>query len=493
MVTDLRRSRTRAADQRVARGFGAASVSGTSDGTDRATTEPEAGRPGPISEPGGRRALRVATIEVEQPLGPGVDFEPWPHGGLVGRRVRSGGAWLGFDRAALVDSDDGHGRRLPVLVGLPASTFAGARLEVELFGGWASPRGPTILVGRPPGGSPPNLLLARIVANIESGAIWLDGEQAEHEARRARQRHRERESHARIGGGRAWHPSGALPPEIARFATPHSAAEYRLSRLPPRYLRGLEGLLDDDERMLYWVERPMLAEVGLVRRIRGRVDRRAALLALTDRQLLWIVDHAQPDRYLSDWGVDVESVPIERVLDVRCAPRGASVNLTVVTRAEPRTFMLPAELVDETGVMRDLIARFTPAGARQLPRRRYPLDAIAFQAETAARFGQGAEARTLLEAARRGGDVLAFLFSPRRPGQRFPAGLALREDRLELASGTHRASLELAAAPAISLTLSPLVGRLSFGSSVTLAYPAPLMEHSAAFARLARKALANLP
>jgi len=431
------------------------------------------------------------TVEVEQALGPGIEFERDRWLALVGRRARAGGAWLGFDRAALVDSDDGFGRRVPVLVALPASTFAGARIEAELTGGWSSGAGP-ILVGRVSGGPTPIPGLARVAGRLDEDARWFDNGAAELEALRAHQRYRERESHARISGGRAWHAFGALPPEVARFATPHSSAEYSLARLPPRFVRGLEGLLDDDERVLYWVERPMLTNVGLVRQLRQRVDRRAALLALTDRQLLWIVDHAQPDRYLSDWGVDVELVPIERVRAVGCAERRATVELTITTAAGVRRHVLPSELREEVGVMRGLIERFIPNNAGSLPRRRYELKAVAFEAESAARFGQETEAHKLLDRALAQGEVLAFLFSPNRPGQRFASALILRPDSLELASANGTSSLTLAEVPAVSLTLSPLVGRLAFGPGMGLSYPAPLINRGAELVRLARKAIANL-
>jgi hypothetical protein len=434
---------------------------------------------------------RLVTVEVEQALGPGLDFERDRGSALVGRRARAGGAWLGFDRAALVDSDDGFGRRVAVLVALPASTFGGARIEAELTGGWSSGAGP-ILVGRVSGGPTPIPGLAHVAGGLREDARWFERDAAELEALRAHQRYRERESHARIIGGRAWHAFGALPPEVARFATPHSAAEYSLARLPPRFVRGLEGLLDDDERVLYWVERPMLTDIGFVHRLRQRVDRRAALLALTDRQLLWIVDHAQPDRYLSDWGVDVELVPIERVLAGGCAERRETVELTVTTAGGARRFVLPAELREEVGVMRGLIERFAPRSAGSLPRRRYELNAIAFDTETAARFGQDAEAGRLLDLASVSGEVLAFLFSPRRPGHRSASAIILRRETIELASATDRISLALAAVSAVDLTLSPLAGRLAFGSRMRISYPAPLIDRGAALVRLTRKAIANL-
>jgi hypothetical protein len=437
------------------------------------------------------RAPMMLVAEVEEALGPGVDFERDPGAGLIARRARRARLWLGFDRAALVESDDGLGRRIPLLVALPASTFPGARVAVELTGGFRSARG-LILVGRVPGTAMPLPALARIAGNLVDPATWLDLEVAEGEARSGYRRFRERRSHARIRGGRAWHPAGSLPPELARFATPHSAAEYRLSRLPPRYLRGLEGLLDDDERVLYWIERPMLPDVSLVRRVRERVDRRAALLALTDRQLLWVVDHAQPDRYLSDWGVDVTLIPAERIIDLHRTRRDETVELAIATGAGTRAFSLPAELDDEVGVMFDLLRRFLPDGASSLPRRRYELRPIDFEPETADRFGQEREARALLAVADRRGPVLAFLFSPDRSGKRAPSALALRPTAVEQVGGTE-ARVDLREVRAISVTLSPLVGRLSFGPGIEISYPAPLADRGGGLVRLARRAMANLP
>jgi hypothetical protein len=113
--------------------------------------------------------------------------------------------------------------------------------------------------------------------------------------------------------------------------------------------------------------------------------------------------------------------------------------------------------------------------------------------ESAARFGQESDARTLLEAVGNGADLLAFLFSPRRSGQRRPAAMALAPTRVDLVSSTGGQRVELAAVSAVRLTLSPLVGRLSFGQRVGLSYPAPLADQGAAFVRLARRALADLP
>ncbi len=430
-------------------------------------------------------------VEVEQALGPGVDFEHDGHLGLLGRRARRVAPWPGLDRAALLDTDDGGGRRLPVLVAVPASTFAGARLAVELVGGWRDGRR-TVLLGRIRGAAMPLPAIARIAAGVPDAATWLDGDAARREAREAGRRHRERRAHARIMGGRAWQPAGALPPELARSATPHSRAEYRLSRLPPRFLRGLGGLLDDDERILYWIERPLLVDRSLVQRLRGDRDPRAALLVLTDRQLLWLVDHARPDRYLSDWGVDVELIPVERVRGAAVARSGDSLSLSVATVAGGRSYRLPVELDAEAGVMRDLLASFTPGAARSLPLRRYEVAAIAFDDEPAERYGQVPEARRLHALATASGEVTAALYSPARPGQRLPAMLLLRPSALELVvdEATH-ARIGLAEVVSIRLTLSPLVGEISIGSAIRVTYPAPISAGATAVVRLARRMLAN--
>jgi hypothetical protein len=457
--------------------------------------------------PAGGRQIDTAIVlaEVEQALGPGVEFEHDPRVGLVGRRARTLTAWPGLDRAAVIDSDDGLGRRLPILVAAPSSTFNGARLAVELAGGWRE-RGRTTLLGRIAGTALPPPDLARIAAGVAPDASWIDVDEATRVAHEAGRHYRERRAHARIMGGRAWQPAGALPPPQARFATPHSRSEYRLSTLPPRFLRALEGLLDDDERVLYWIERPMAVDVPLVRRLRGDIDRRAALIALTDRQLLWLVDHARPDRYLSDWGVDVELIPVERIRDVESEIRDDQVQLRVATSAGIRMHRLPAELEAEVGVLRALLAAFTPGASRDLPLRRYEVTSITFDAEPAERFGQGREASRAYEATVAVGEVLAALYSPVRPGQRQPAMLLLRPAAAQLAeiattrgshaggrrsNGHHAPTLAVADVEAIRLTLSPMAGEIAIDPGIRIRYPAPMSDHAAALVRLARRVVAN--
>ena len=436
---------------------------------------------------------RTVLVEVEQPLGPGLDFERDAHGQLVARRARAGGPWFGLDRAALAESDDGTGRAVPVLVAVPVSTHVGARIEASLVGGWREVARAT-LVAAVGGVSLPLRPLIGAVARVGPTAVWIDGDEAERIARAAQLHYRERRSHARIVGGRAWDAPPGTPIELARFTTPHSAAEYRLSRLPPRYLRGLRDLLDDDERLLYTIERPALLEAGLIQRIRG-LDRRAALLALTDRQLLWVVDHAQPDQFLSDWGVDVELIPVERLFGTAAVEADEQMEARFPTPAGERRYRLPVELRPEVEVLRELAVRFAPVPGSSRPRRLYPLERLPFDEELAARFGQAEEARQLLGDILADPELLAVAYNPRRSGVAEPAGVCVRRDAIELLDRHRRIRLELIDVAALSITLSPLIARfatIGSGPRIEVSFPGPFGDRVAALLRVARRALANL-
>ncbi len=429
-------------------------------------------------------------LEVDAALGPGLDYELIDNR-LVGTRARPGGVWLGLDRAAVIESDDGAGRQLAAVVAVPASTFAGCRLRARLVGAWRD-GGRLVVVAHVNGTPPPLPPLARLVAELPEDAIWLDGAAASEEVARAYRRYRERRAHARILGGKAWLGTG-IAVERSRFTTPHSSAEYRLDRLPPRYLRGLHGLLDDDERLLYAIERPELRDAGMVDRLVRRVDRRAALLALTDRQLLWAVDHADPDRYLQDWGVDVEVVPVERVERADLAP-DAPATLVVATAASTTTYRLPDELASEASVMTRLLRRFTPPAAGARPRRVYQVPEVEPDAKALDAFGQAEDARLAVEAARAMRPIAAAFFDPRRTRVRRSSLLALDDAGIELRTGEQVERIGLDDVASLGITLSALVGRLVVtgrSSRIDLRFPAPLAGGAAAWLRSARRAVAN--
>lgn len=427
-------------------------------------------------------------LEVEEALGPGIDFRPGDLGEpVIATRARAGVGWLGFDRAVVLDSDDGQGRLIPVLVALPVSTYAGCRIEAELVGGLAATEGNVVLLARLPGVEVPALPIARAAARVVAGGL-LDAAEARRFATKARATYRARRAQERIVGGRAWLPSG-VELSAERFTTPHSLAEYSLSRVPPRFVRGLEGLLDSDERILYWVERlPQLD--SLAQRVMRRTDRRAALLLITDRQALWLIDHMQPDHQLTDWGVDVDIVPIETVSSVQQETQAQRSVLVLSTPKGASSYDFPSELKQELGVAGRVIGRFVAGPESRLPRRIYDIEPVPFNFDHAERFKQGAEADELL--AHVPGN-LGFVFSPARPGQRRAAGLGITNDAVELL-GPVRHSIRVADVHAIHIVLSPLVGIIRLvgqGPEVEIVFPAPFASHAASVVRVLRKLMAN--
>jgi hypothetical protein len=374
---------------------------------------------------------------------------------------------------------------------LPASTFAGCRIEGDLVGGLTVPGG-SVLVARISGAALPIEPFIRTAAGrLASEGSWMSAQDAARHAERARRQYRERRAKERVVGGRAWLSEGSEAPEQARFSTPHSLSEYSLTRLPPRFVRGLEGLLDPDERVLYWIERPGLMDSGLVERVRRQRARRAALLLLTDRQVAWLVDHAAPDRYLSDWGVDVISIPVEQLVGVAVTtPRGET---TVVVRTSrgATEVRLPGELSSEAVVFRDLASGFASRSSA-LPRRRYATERIELDWAMLEPFGSGDEARQI--AAGLDGEVLGYLPSPRRPGQAQAELMAVSSHSISVvsAAGSTR-EVSIDRMHGLEATFSTLRGRIATTGEgrVAMTYPSTLSASAAPVIRLIRRLVAN--
>lgn len=433
---------------------------------------------------------RPEYVEVTEPLGPGLDYEVEPAGHrLVAVRRRDRLAWLGFDRAEVIDSDDGSGRSLRALVGVPASTFAGCRIRVTWAGGVMDVRGP-ILVGRVDGMPEPLPAIVRTVAAVPDGP-WIDAAAAAHLAAEARRQYRTRRASDRILGGRAWEPRpGSL--EDARFTSPHARSEYSINHLPPRFLRGLRQLLDPDEHVLYAIERPAITSSTFVDRVARRIDRRAALLVLTDRQVAWVVDHADPDRYLSDWGVDVEVLPVERLRAIDATTHGdRGVELRFTTAQGATAVLLPPEYEVEARIAVALASRFLPLDGVTLPRRSYPVGDTEPDWSRPETFGQEADARELH--ARLGRPAAAVLYSPRRPGQRKPMLWAVAGRAIMAVSSADEDTIPLEEVHSLRLVLSPLAGRLEVigGHHAHVTYPGPMSDMAADLVRAARRRMAD--
>ena len=442
--------------------------------------------------------MTTVELAVDEALGPGIDVIVDAGAARV-VAGREGRLWLGLDRAHLLDSDTGNGTEVPAVVALPASSFAGCRVEAELAGALAD-GDRVVLVAHLPGQALPPDAMVRTVARVQGGR-WLDAVAADRVAREARQRFRVRRQAGRVHGGRAWQAGGNDPAQ-RRFTTPYSRAEYRLDRLPPRFGRGLEGLLDADERLLYAIERPPESlrggRLGLPRRA---AERRAGLLLLTDRQLIWMVDHMPPDRYLLDWGVDARLVALEALREVRLTG-DETLELHVQTRGGGAVFALPGELRAEAEVLRDLAARFLPIEGMASLLRRYAPAAVEFDPAPAALFRQGPEAArevAALRAALAPEDVLAAFYTPRRAGHPEALVAGVTASRIGVLRRGELRMVDLAVLRDISITLSPLVGRVEFtqpsssdaARTTTFSYPATMSSGATTLLRVLRRAWAD--
>jgi hypothetical protein len=428
-------------------------------------------------------------VEVTDPLGPGLDVEPGQAGPPVVVRARAGIGFAGLDRGFVVDSDDGTGRSLRAFVALPVSSWRGCRVEVRWEGVVRDGRGP-ILLGGIEGGPHPT---AEVVGTVLGARVVGLGspQEAARLALEARRRYRERRAARRVIGGRAWElPGDDL--QASRFTTPHARPSYALGRLPPRYVRALERVLDPDERVLYAVERPFDSTPGGWRR-RGRADRRAAILVLTDREVAWIVDHVDPDRYLSDWGVDALCVPVERLQRATASISGGRAVVRLETPAGSSNHGFPAELSEEARVFAELAARFTPSSGATLPRRSYPDadDGIDWTRMDA--FGESEAVRALAAAAT--DRPVSVVPSPARPGHRQTTAWVLGPDGVAIVGRGPAQCVPLADVHAVGLVLSPLEGRTELLGTQRrrLDVPAPYVDVAAAFTRAVRRRMASMP
>lgn len=453
-----------------------------------------------MSRPDRARPPLRAWLAVEEPGGPGLEVaQVSGRPGPVITGARRGGGWLGLDRAVVIETDTGEGTLLPAVVALPTSSSAGALVEADICGVLTSDAGSPVVVGTLPGHPLPAVPLIRVAARRPDGVL-ADSQEAEVIIRNARERFRRRRAAGRGTGRAAWLPID-LSDRGGAGAAVASRAEEGLRRLPPRFVRGLSGLLDDDERILASLERPPQEANALLSWRRAR-DRRAALLLLTDRQLIWMVDHVKPSRYLLDWGVDAEILPLERLLNagLRDVPgpggRGRS-GLAVETPAGGVTFPLPMDLRPEAVAFAELLRRFLPDESGTAIRRRYDTEPVPFDVEPAARFRQEDEALRRVELLRElvaPEPLLAAFYAPRRETVKRSVAMAITATEVVVHRDTASERVPLAALTAIGLALSPLVGRVELrtsGSRTAFTYPATIADQATALLRLLRRAWAN--
>jgi hypothetical protein len=214
----------------------------------------------------------------------------------------------------------------------------------------------------------PAHLLACLMEAIPAG-IWQEEAAARERYRQTFYAERTTRAQERRLGGRAWQAEMSAPERDLRDeAERHSAAEYHLRDVPARFQDYVVELLLPSERILALIHRPPPVRRGLFR----RATLPEALLLVTDRQLLAMVDTIPPDVTMARWGFTAESAPLEKLgsVSLRDERRTAILTVSFMAAAGPSAiaFALPDghEALEPT---RLLLADFVPRpGDRRLQR-----------------------------------------------------------------------------------------------------------------------------
>jgi hypothetical protein len=104
-------------------------------------------------------------------------------------------------------------------------------------------------------------------------------------------------------------------------SAPHAQAERLIRFVPQRFQQALAGLLLDDERLLAFVERPLLRHrTGLLGMQTWRSNE--GLFLVTDRQVLWLREFLAPGSGFLPGGYIAHMAPLERVQAITILPAG---------------------------------------------------------------------------------------------------------------------------------------------------------------------------
>jgi len=104
-------------------------------------------------------------------------------------------------------------------------------------------------------------------------------------------------------------------------AAPHAQAEHLIRFVPERFQQALADLLLDDERLLAFVERPLLRHrTGVLGMQQWRSNE--GLFLVTDRQVLWLRDFLAPGSGFLPGGYIAHMAPLERLQAITILPAG---------------------------------------------------------------------------------------------------------------------------------------------------------------------------
>lgn len=102
---------------------------------------------------------------------------------------------------------------------------------------------------------------------------------------------------------------------------PHAQADQLIRLAPSRFQHALAKLLLDDERLLAFIERPLLQHrTGLLGMQAWRSNE--GLFVLTDRQALWLRDFLAPGNAFIEGGYIARVIPLERLQSIAMLPAG---------------------------------------------------------------------------------------------------------------------------------------------------------------------------
>jgi hypothetical protein len=102
---------------------------------------------------------------------------------------------------------------------------------------------------------------------------------------------------------------------------PHAQPAYLIRFVPQRFQHALSSLLLDDERLLAFVERPLLRHrMGLLGMQTWRSNE--GLFLITDRQVLWLRDFLTPGSSFLPGGYIAHAAPLERLQGIAVLPPG---------------------------------------------------------------------------------------------------------------------------------------------------------------------------
>jgi hypothetical protein len=144
--------------------------------------------------------------------------------------------------------------------------------------------------------------------------------------------------------GAAWKAQpGERPRDGSVYTEPHTWAERMVASLPSRFQRYVQDELLDEERILFFVERPPFRPPGTRWGVLRRQRLSEGLLIVTDRQLLFMEDALPPDITMVDWGYIARMTAVERIqgAELRGEPDRAVLHVRVQAQSGSEHFSVP--------------------------------------------------------------------------------------------------------------------------------------------------------